>query len=246
MYKSSIFTESLLPIIFSLIGLIFAGEILDLIQNWQLFLSDPELFILVPILLGLKGNLETCLSARLCTCANLGQLDSNNKKDDLSIYKIFTNCIASVSGSSTSQRWDILFGNFAVTQVQSLTIGFVAGIWSCILGSTGSLDKLALVACIGSICASISSGILSVFMSWAIITCKQRGLDPDNIAIPIAASLGDLLIVFGLALCGEAYGLVSFLDRYLPTVILFICFIMAYFWLVVVNKNKVCLINSSL
>lgn len=36
----------------------------------------PETLILVPALLGLKGNLEMTLASRLSTQANLGNLDS--------------------------------------------------------------------------------------------------------------------------------------------------------------------------
>lgn len=35
----------------------------------------PEVFILVPALLGLKGNLEMTLASRLSTQANLGNMD---------------------------------------------------------------------------------------------------------------------------------------------------------------------------
>jgi hypothetical protein len=45
-------------------------------QHWAVFRALPELFILVPALLGLKGNLEMTLASRLSTQANLGRLDT--------------------------------------------------------------------------------------------------------------------------------------------------------------------------
>ena len=36
-------------------------------QNWKVFVDVPELIILVPPLLGLKGNLEMTLASRLST-----------------------------------------------------------------------------------------------------------------------------------------------------------------------------------
>jgi solute carrier family 41 len=40
------------------------------------FVEVSELFILVPALLGLKGNLDMCLASRLSTQANLGNMVS--------------------------------------------------------------------------------------------------------------------------------------------------------------------------
>ncbi|WP_407809643.1 SLC41A family transporter, partial [Staphylococcus aureus] len=53
-----------------------AGLILDKVQDWPVFKNVSELFILVPALLGLKGNLEMTLASRLSTQANLGNLDT--------------------------------------------------------------------------------------------------------------------------------------------------------------------------
>jgi solute carrier family 41 len=47
--------------------MVLAGLLLNLVQHWQLFTEVPEVFILVPALLGLKGNLEMTLASRLST-----------------------------------------------------------------------------------------------------------------------------------------------------------------------------------
>ncbi len=44
-----------------------AGLVLDMVQHWDVFTKVSELFILVPALLGLKGNLEMTLASRLST-----------------------------------------------------------------------------------------------------------------------------------------------------------------------------------
>lgn len=74
----------------SLIGLMIAGETLDVIQDYEMFKHHHELFILVPILLGLKSDLEMTLAARLSTSANLGLLDS---RDSLSLGLIVSDII---------------------------------------------------------------------------------------------------------------------------------------------------------
>lgn len=43
---------------------------LSLWQHLKVFLEIPELFILVPALLGLKGNLEMTLASRLSTAVS--------------------------------------------------------------------------------------------------------------------------------------------------------------------------------
>ena len=45
-------------------------------KGWVAFKTIDELFILVPIILNLKGNLEMNLSARLSIAANLSDLDN--------------------------------------------------------------------------------------------------------------------------------------------------------------------------
>lgn len=62
-----------------------------MLQEWDVFKHIRGLFILVPALVGLKGNLDTCLASRLCTQANLGNLSSWK-----SIWKHFISNIALV------------------------------------------------------------------------------------------------------------------------------------------------------
>lgn len=49
-------------------------------QHSAVFTNVTELFILVPALLGLKGNLEMTLASRLSTQANLGNMDTRREK----------------------------------------------------------------------------------------------------------------------------------------------------------------------
>ena len=48
-------------------GTLAAGLLLDEVQNWRVFQAIGELFVLVPALLGLKGNLAMTLASRLST-----------------------------------------------------------------------------------------------------------------------------------------------------------------------------------
>ena len=49
-----------------------------LFQHWDVFTKVSEIFILVPSLLGLKGNLEMTLASRLSTQVKVLLLYANN------------------------------------------------------------------------------------------------------------------------------------------------------------------------
>ncbi len=69
-----------------------------------MYLNISEVVILVPALLGLKGNLEMTLAARLSTQVNLGMI--NNKESEL----------------------NATLGNIALTQLQSIVVGLLASL----------------------------------------------------------------------------------------------------------------------
>lgn len=75
--KSKLFSTVLqvfLALFISSGGNFGAGIILDEISKWTVFSKVPELYYLIPTLLGLKGNLEMTMVARLSTKANMGDL----------------------------------------------------------------------------------------------------------------------------------------------------------------------------
>jgi hypothetical protein len=69
---TSLLIQSTPSLIVSLIGLIFTGQLLDHLAVWDVFVKCDELFIAVPALQNLKGNLEMCLGAKLGTAVRVG------------------------------------------------------------------------------------------------------------------------------------------------------------------------------
>uniref|UniRef100_A0A0K0DQB6 MgtE domain-containing protein n=1 Tax=Angiostrongylus cantonensis TaxID=6313 RepID=A0A0K0DQB6_ANGCA len=171
-----LFCQVILPFSIGGIGMVFAGVVLDLVQNWRLFKEVPETFILVPALLGLKGNLEMTLASRLSTLANLGYLDSS------------------------SERRKVIIANLALIQVQATVIAFLASSFALALAwiPKGQLDLAhATLLCASSLAtACFASFILSILMVLVVIFSRKYNINPDNVATPIAASLGRYLIVF--------------------------------------------------
>lgn len=136
----------------------------------------------MPALLGLKGNLEMTLASRFSTHANLGHMDTKK------------------------QQWTLIVGNLALIQCQATVVGLLASLAAIILGwiPEAQFDIYhALLLCASAlVTASIASFLLSLVMVAVILLSKRINIDPDNIATPIAASLGDLttlMLLSGIA-----------------------------------------------
>merc|ERR1719458_2166342 len=90
--------------------MVCAGLMLDLVTDWPAFKMVPEIIIVVPPLLGLKGNLEMTLAARMSTAANLGQMDER--------------------GAAIST----IVGNLVLVQCQGIVVGFLASLCGLAMG----------------------------------------------------------------------------------------------------------------
>ncbi|TKY90405.1 hypothetical protein EX895_000403 [Sporisorium graminicola] len=267
--------EALPTLIVSVLSLIFSGELLVHLARWPVFQKVDKLFILIPILLNMKGNLEMNLSLRMSTSANIGELDVRRTRETL------------------------IRGNLALLQVQALIVSMFAGVLAFVLGvvtpdpqveapvspvpvtpkaptpenaliqtivrsafsavtlrnrrrslagsaaanqGTSWLQKrriihhhpkpptdpalrlrngyfeFVLVIATGMLSASLSSAVLGSFMCALVIVARRAGANPDNIASPLAASLGDLTTLTLLGLLASS--LVHFEGTFLATVIL--------------------------
>lgn len=103
-----------------------------------------------------------------------------------------------------------MLGNLYLIQLQALVVGGFTGVSSLILGSIfhsrkNSLQESLLMITSAMSTASISSFIMSSFMCAVIITSRKFRINPDNIATPLAASVGDLTTLTVLALLSEFY-----------------------------------------
>jgi len=162
------------------LGMVGAGLVLDSVQFWPVFQTLPELFIMVPALIGLKGNLEMTLASRLSTHANLGDLDTLEQ--------------TMVMGSA----------NLALIQVQGVVVGALASVIAMLMAWLVDLDRVdmerGLIMCASSVVtASAASLILGIVMVVVIAMSRRYSVNPDNVATPIAAALGDLVTLSLLA-----------------------------------------------
>ncbi|KAF3859614.1 hypothetical protein F7725_022013 [Dissostichus mawsoni] len=185
--------QILLPFLLAGFGTVCAGMVLDIVQHWEAFQYITEIFILVPALLGLKGNLEMTLASRLSTA------------------------------------------------VQATVVGFLAAVAAVTLGwiPEGKFQMShAVLLCSSSVATAFIASMLQGFiMVGVIVGSKKTGINPDNVATPIAASFGDLITLAILAWISQ--GLYKCLDTY-PYVSSLVC---AFFmcltplWMVISSKH---------
>ncbi|CAI2351266.1 unnamed protein product [Caenorhabditis sp. 36 PRJEB53466] len=213
-----LFFQVLFPFVVAGIGMVCAGLVLSVVVTWPLFEEVPEILILVPALLGLKGNLEMTLASRLSTLANLGHLDSSK------------------------QRKDVIVANLALVQVQATVVAFLASAFAAALAfiPSGEIDWAhGALMCASSLATACSASlVLSLLMVAVIITSRKHNINPDNVATPIAASLGDLTTLSVLAFFGSIFLKAHNTESWLNGVVIVVFLLLLPFYAKVANENE--------
>lgn len=174
--------QIIIPFFIAGIGTCFAGILLDHVQYWEVFDEVDELFLLLPALLGLKGNLQMTLASRFSTHSHLGHLQTQADLLGLTCANLSLNqCLSIVISLSASTL---------VTIIHEITV----------IDSGFDLKRVLIITSTALLTSSVTSFLLDVLMILVVQVAAYYNLNPDNVATPLAASLGDIT---ALMLCSH-------------------------------------------
>ncbi|XP_043253215.1 solute carrier family 41 member 1-like [Colletes gigas] len=205
------------PFFIAGIGTIGAGLVLAMVTEWTVFQKVP-LLIMVPSLLGLKGNLDMCLASRLCTQANLGNMHGYRE-----IAKM-------------------IIGNIALVQIQAIVAAVLVSIFAVAVNGitkhSFEWEQCLLMAASGVSTATSSCFILDFVMIAVIMVSYRCKMNPDNLATPLAASVGDVVSLSVLSMIASSLFEKIETQLWVLYVILGCYFLLLPFWIYVVLRNK--------
>jgi mgtE-like transporter len=166
MKVGAVLKQSLPLIVLLGVGLIFTGTLFGhSTSTLELF---PGLIVLIPALIGLRGNINTTLGSRLGSAVHMGLI---SRKD-------FFN--------------DEMKENVKASLILSFIMSTIAGILA--YGTTLTLGKASWKIVVIAVVAGSIAGVILAFITIAIIMYSVRkGLDPDNVTGPSLSTVGDLI-----------------------------------------------------
>jgi mgtE-like transporter len=168
---SEILLQATPVVIITSIGELFAGSILGKMHE-RLDLI-PGLIILVPAIMGLRGNIGTALGSRISAALHLGFLSKR-----FSFNRFNLNNIGA---------------GFSLSLIVSIIIGLCARFACQIFGLPSiPLVNMLLIAILASAMASL---VLIPFTVTLTYFAFNKSLDPDNIVAPIIGMVGDVITV---------------------------------------------------
>ncbi|XP_072291048.1 solute carrier family 41 member 2 [Eucyclogobius newberryi] len=213
----SMVLQILVPFLLAGLGTVSAGMLLEVVQAWDVFMEITELLILVPAVLGMKGNLEMTLASRLSTAVNAGKIELPGEK------------------------WRLITGNLALKQLQATVLGLLASLIATLLGWMADgkmpLNHIVILSSTSVSTAFIASLLQGVIMVGVIIGSKRLGLNPDNVATPMAASFGDIITLALLACFSQWYYIFMELFPFVLFLVDFLIICMIPVWIIICSKH---------
>lgn len=199
-------------------GTIGAGLVLGTVRDWDVFLNISAIFVLVPSLSGLKGNLDMCLASRLSTQANLGNMNSSREVISMVV------------------------GNISLVQVQAIVAATVVSIFAIVVNTitdraiNGSYVLLLIASAVFT--ATTTCFVLDFVMVMVIYGSHKFKVNPDNVATPLAASIGDIVSNTVLAVTAQYMYEQIQISLWQPIALICVYYSLLPLWVFIVWRNK--------
>ena len=146
------------------------------------------LFILIPVSIGMRGNIFGALSARLGTSIHSGLFDVSLERQGMLAQNIYAATLLTIG--------------------TSVTMGVLARAIAALLGiHTVSVFDFILVALVGGLLSSVIVLAVTVYLS---ITSFKRGWDLDSVGAPLITAIGDVVTLPCLLLASYVVGFEPF------------------------------------
>ncbi|PSP77175.1 ABC transporter permease [Halobacteriales archaeon QS_1_68_20] len=144
-----------------------SGFVLEELQ--ETYLANPTLLIVVPVMIGMGGNLGAILSARLSTQLHLGTLTF-----DLRGRTLWTN-VAAV---------------FSLAVTVFVLLGLAAWVVGHLVAAPMEMGTLLTITVVSGL--SLTAVVVALSVSATYVSYRLR-LDPDDTTIPVVTNVGDIL-----------------------------------------------------
>jgi len=157
----------------------FAAGIL--LGHWSGVLVElPGLIVLIPVAIGMRGNIFGALASGLGTRLHTGEMEPRLRTAGLGV-------------------------NARVVTVQTLTMSLAAGALAYAMSWLAGFDTIGpMEMAFISLAGGLISAVPLFIATFAVATISYRkGFDPDNVTVPLVTALGDLMAV--PSIIGAAY-----------------------------------------
>ena len=129
------------------------------------------LFVLIPVSIGMRGNIFGALSARIGTSIHTGLFEVSTDRDGLLYQNVYAATLLTVA--------------------TSVAMGLLGRAIAGLLGiDTVSVWDLVLIATVGGL---ISSAVVLAVTVWLSIASLRRGWDLDSVGAPLITAIGDVV-----------------------------------------------------
>jgi mgtE-like transporter len=133
--------------------------------------SVEGLFVLIPVSIGMRGNIFGALAARLGTSIHSGLFEVSRAKEGLLYQNVYAATLLTIA--------------------TSVTMGLLARAISGLLGiDTVSVWDFIVIALVGGILSSAVVLAVTVVLS---VTSFRRGWDLDSVGAPLITAIGDVV-----------------------------------------------------